>query len=282
MNNNVQRTASQVHSLGERSREINEIVEVISNIAHQTNRLALDAAIQAAMAGDHGQGFGAVAADIRRLAERCKNQANLITRIVRSVREEISAVAISMLDTEKETAAGTRVTQEAGVALEAIFAAVEQQAHEIENINQMVTQQAQSSHTVVQIMESVSELTRVSDRHTQDASRHMERLARLVEQLRASVAAFRLRSSQNYGVPTTSTTISLEEELESPLTVSGVFRKVSATAQMAQVTKQISQHDLAGATPPPSSTNSFVRYAPEAGESQPGLNGSDTADQTPM
>lgn len=281
INNNVQRTASQVHTLGERSREINEIVEVISNIAHQTNRLALDAAIQAAMAGDHGQGFGAVAADIRRLAERCKNQANLITRIVRSVREEISAVAVSMLDTEKETAAGTKVTQEAGVALEAIFAAVEQQAHEIENINQMVTQQAQSSHTVVQIMENVSELTRVGDRHTQDASRHMERLARLVEQLRASVAAFRLRSNQSYAVPTTGTTISLEEELESPLTVSGVFRKVSATAQMAQVTKQISQQDITSTTPPSSSTNSFVRYTPDAGESQPGLNGSGTADQAP-
>src|SRR5207244_9605072 len=70
---------------------IYEIVAAISNIAHQTNRLALDAAIQAAMAGENGKGFGAVAADIRRLAERAKEEASMIARIVRSVREDIAA-----------------------------------------------------------------------------------------------------------------------------------------------------------------------------------------------
>src|SRR3989440_9589803 len=70
---NVQETATKVQTLGDRSREINNIVEVIAGIAHQTNRLALDAAIQAAMAGENGKGFGAVAADIRRLAERAKD-----------------------------------------------------------------------------------------------------------------------------------------------------------------------------------------------------------------
>src|SRR5450631_1654804 len=89
INDNVQETASKVQTLGDRSREINEIVDVISSIAHQTNRLALDAAIQAAMAGENGKGFGAVAADIRRLAERAKDQTNKITSIVRGVREDI-------------------------------------------------------------------------------------------------------------------------------------------------------------------------------------------------
>ncbi|HEU5226667.1 MAG TPA: methyl-accepting chemotaxis protein, partial [Ktedonobacteraceae bacterium] len=96
INENVHATASKVQILGDRSREINDIVEAISSIAHQTNRLALDAAIQAAMAGENGKGFGAVAADIRRLAERAKDQAGTITRIVRSVREDIGAVAVSM------------------------------------------------------------------------------------------------------------------------------------------------------------------------------------------
>ena len=80
INDNVQLTSSKVQDLGERSREIDEIVTVISSIAHQTNRLALDAAIQAAMAGENGKGFGAVAADIRRLAERAKEQVSSITR----------------------------------------------------------------------------------------------------------------------------------------------------------------------------------------------------------
>src|SRR5947199_9956945 len=96
IHDNVQATSSKVQTLGERSREINNIVEVISSIAHQTNRLALDAAIQAAMAGENGKGFGAVAADIRRLAERTKEQASVIGRIVRSVIEEIGAAAFAM------------------------------------------------------------------------------------------------------------------------------------------------------------------------------------------
>src|SRR5437763_9804993 len=111
---NVQETANKVQLLGDRSREINNIVEVMTTIAHQTNRLALDAAIQAAMAGENGKGFGAVAADIRRLAERAKEQAGSITRIVRSFREDITAVATSMQDTQRETTTGTKLTQEAG------------------------------------------------------------------------------------------------------------------------------------------------------------------------
>jgi methyl-accepting chemotaxis protein len=226
---NVQATASKVQSLGEHSREINEIVDAISGIAHQTNRLALDAAIQAAMAGDHGKGFGAVAADIRRLAERAKEQANTVTRIVRNVREEIGAVAVSMQDTERETTTGARLTQEAGIALESIFAAVEHQAREIENINQMTAKQLQSSGSVVQIMQEISETMRSSSASTRKASQHMERLALLVEQLRSSVEAFKLRENQEY-VPASGINIALDDEPENPLTVSGVLRTISATA----------------------------------------------------
>ncbi len=231
INDNVQTTANKVQTLGERSREINEIVEAISSIAHQTNRLALDAAIQAAMAGENGKGFGAVAADIRRLAERAKDQASMIGRIVRSVREEIGAVAISMQDTERETRAGSKLTQDAGVALESIFAAVEHQAHEIESINQMAMQQLQSSSTAMRIMQGVSTATQEGSHSTRQVSHHMERLARLVEQLRASVEAFKLRENQTYSVPTTSGKLSLDDETENPLTVSGVFRTVSANAR---------------------------------------------------
>jgi methyl-accepting chemotaxis protein len=234
ISDNVQATAGKVQTLGERSREINEIVDVISGIAHQTNRLALDAAIQAAMAGDNGKGFGAVAADIRRLAERAKEQASMVTRIVRSVREEIGAVAVSMQDTERETTTGARLTQEAGIALESIFAAVEHQAHEIESINQMTARQLQSSGSVVQIMQEISETMRRSNASTRKASQYMESLARLVEQLRSSVEAFKLRENQEY-VPSSSMNMLLDDEPDNPLTVSGVLRTVSATAQLSSV-----------------------------------------------
>ncbi|HWS82947.1 MAG TPA: methyl-accepting chemotaxis protein, partial [Ktedonobacteraceae bacterium] len=181
INENVHTTASKVHTLDERSREINEIVDVISGIAHQTNRLALDAAIQAAMAGENGKGFSAVAADIRRLAERTKEEASMITRTVRSVREEIGAVAQSMQDTEQQTAKGTHLTEETGIALESIFAAVEHQAHEIENISQMALQQLQAAHAVTQIMQKVSASTRQNSTNTHQASQSVQHLAHLVE-----------------------------------------------------------------------------------------------------
>ena len=227
---NVQITAGKVQTLGERSREINEIVDGISTIAHQTNRLALDAAIQAAMAGENGKGFGAVAADIRRLAERAKEQTSSITRIVRSVREDIGAAAVSMQDTERETSAGSRLTVETGAALESIFTAIEYQAYEIETINRAATQQVQSSSSIVQIMHTLSETTQQSSMSTRDASQNMERLARLVEQLRSSVEAFRLRESQGYYVPSSNVSVMPEEELDNQLTVSGIFRTVSASS----------------------------------------------------
>jgi methyl-accepting chemotaxis protein len=238
INTNVQQTASKVQTLGERSREINDIVEVISGIAHQTNRLALDAAIQAAMAGENGKGFGAVAADIRRLAERAKDQSSMIVRIVRNVREEIGAVAVSMQDTERETASGSKLTQEAGMALESIFAAVEHQAREIEHINKMAVQQLQSSSAVVSIMQGVSETTQQNTLNTRQASQNVERLSRLVEQLRASVEAFKLRENRNYLVPNTSVNPGSDDEEDTPLTVSGVFRTVSATAKSVQGTNK--------------------------------------------
>ena len=230
INNNVQTTASKFQILEERAHEIDEIIEVISNIAHQTNRLALDAAIQAAMAGENGKGFGAVAADIRRLAERSKDQTNMITRIVRSVREEISAVARSMQDTEREAATETHLAGEAGLSLETIFTAIEHQAYEIEHINQTAHRQLQSAHAVMQIMRSVAEYTRRSSTSTHNASRSMGRLAGLVERLRASVEAFKLRDHQRYVIPNTNTNINMPlDEDESPLTVSGVLQNISNT-----------------------------------------------------
>src|SRR2546430_9659418 len=254
----VQDTSSKVQTLGDRSREINNIVEVIANIAHQTNRLALDAAIQAAMAGENGKGFGAVAADIRRLAERAKDQASMIGRIVRGVREDIGAVAVSMQDTERETSAGTQLTQEAGVALESIFAAVEHQAREIENINQMAAQQLESSSNVVHIMHAISTTHQQDTLTTRDASHNMDRLARLVEPLRASVEAFKLRESQGYSVPPSSNvSVTSNDDQDNHMTVSGIFRTVTSTALPSGVGSQ-------NALPPAHTSDRFGPFYPVA------------------
>jgi methyl-accepting chemotaxis protein len=246
---NVQETASKVQLLGDRSREIDEIVAAISNIAHQTNRLALDAAIQAAMAGENGKGFGAVAADIRRLAERAKEEASTVARIVRSIREDIGAAAVAMQDTEHETSVGAKLTQEAGTTLGSIFAAIDHEAEEIENISLMTTQQLQSSGAVVQIMQGVSNVTEQSSASTRDASQNMERLARLVEQLRASVEAFKLREDQNYYSPPQFDIAPLENEQNNQMTVSGIFRTVTGAAQPSSA-RQYNALPPAGPPPP--------------------------------
>jgi methyl-accepting chemotaxis protein len=226
----VQDTSSKVQTLGDRSREINNIVEVIANIAHQTNRLALDAAIQAAMAGENGKGFGAVAADIRRLAERAKDQASSIGRIVRAVREDIGAVAVSMRDTERETSSGSELAEEAGSSLVSIFGVVERQSTEIEAINRMAAQQLQSSSSVVQIMQGVSDSTEQSSASTRDAAQNMDHVARLAEQLLASVEAFKLRENLNFYAPMADLQVTPELENQNALSLSGAFRTVTASA----------------------------------------------------
>ncbi len=193
---NVQTTAGKVQLLRDNSREINNIVAVISSIAHHTNRLALDASIQAATAGVNGTGFAAVASDIRRLAEQTKDQASMITSLVRTVNENIGNVAASVYDTEQETAQGTELAQQAGKALGSIFEGVERQAQAIESITSMVTQQSLLSKEVLQILQEVADETRKSNDSSRDASQTMWRLMQLVEQLRTSVGAFKLREEQ--------------------------------------------------------------------------------------
>ena len=226
----VQETADKVQALSDSSREINNIVEVIANIAHQTNRLALDAAIQAAMAGENNKGFGAIAADIRRLAERSKEQASMIARIVRNVRDDIGAASVSMQDTERETSTGASVAAETGTALGSIFSVVERQAHEIEIINKMAAQQLQSSSTVAQIMHGVSDATQQSSVSTREAAQNMERLTLLAEQLLASVETFKLREGMNYYSVTPSVTVTPEHD-QQQLSISGTFRSITAAAQ---------------------------------------------------
>lgn len=225
---NVQETAEKVRVLGDRSREIDDIVEVIQTLAHQTNRLALDANIQAAMAGVNGQGFAAVAVDIRRLAERAKEQGASISRIIRAVRDDIGAVVGAMQETRRETVQGVHLAAQGAQSLESIFTVVEQQGREIETINQMIRQQLESSNAAVEIMQAVSTATQQSGDSTRSTAQNMERLARLAEQLLASVEAFKLREDTPLYVQPLNTPIPLEEPQKmDSLMANNMFRTIS-------------------------------------------------------
>lgn len=192
-NQNIRTTSEKVQILGERSREIGDIVRVISSIAQQTNRLALDAAIQAAMAGENGKGFATVATDIRSLAERSKEQTQQIGRLVNTVLEDINSATLSMEYTERETVTGVHRIDEAGRALDSVFFVVEQQANEIATFDHVATQQLAASHAIVQIMQNVSAFTQQSNTTTRETAQLMEHMALLAEQLYNSVHVFKLR-----------------------------------------------------------------------------------------
>ncbi|GCF11316.1 methyl-accepting chemotaxis protein [Dictyobacter arantiisoli] len=193
----VDYTIARVKRLEERSQEIDTIVKIISGVANQTNRLALDAAIQAAMAGENGKGFRAIAEDIRRSAESAKAQAIMVERIVKQVIEDIQAVSSSMVDTEVETATGIKFSQEAGTSFDAIFSSIERQAQEIGSINRVAKQQLDISNLVVQLMQNVSASTQQSSRSIHDEAEHIEGVAQLAERLLASAEVFKLRDDQD-------------------------------------------------------------------------------------
>ena len=189
----VHLTTEKVLVLGDRSRAIHDIVEVISTIAQQTNRLALDAAIQAAMAGDRGNGFGAVAIDIRRLAELAKVQTIRIENIVRSVLEDIDTATASVQQAEREVETGTVQNREVGEALEAIFSIIERQAGEIAMTNQLATRQLQSSHMIAKIVQQITQTTIQTSSSTREVTQQMKNLAQLAGLLLGSVDVFKLR-----------------------------------------------------------------------------------------
>ncbi len=194
---NVQETSKKIKRLGERSNEISEIIRIIEDIADQTNLLALNAAIQSAMAGEHGRGFAVVADEIRLLAERSTESTKRIETLVKSIQGDTYEAVVAMEDSTQEVVKGSSLADDAGRALNSIFAAVERQAKMIEDIARAANDQAQVSENVAVAMGEISEVTRQTNIGTQEASMSVSYLAELADQLRASVSTFRLPERAN-------------------------------------------------------------------------------------
>ncbi|TMC21934.1 MAG: methyl-accepting chemotaxis protein [Chloroflexi bacterium] len=190
---NVHETAIKVQKLDKHSSDINQIITVISTISQQMNHLAHDAAVQASRVGEHGKGFGVVAGDILRLAERTTSQVSSIARIVQGVHEDIGSASLSMQDTERESSQGAKLAEDAEASLKTIFAAVEHQARGMDVINQMTTQQLHSFNALEDVMQQVSQSTQHISASARRATQNLEYLARQVEELRVAVEVFKLR-----------------------------------------------------------------------------------------
>lgn len=193
----IQETSKRIKRLGESSQEIGNIVSLINDIADQTNILALNAAIQASAAGEAGRGFAVVADEVQRLAERSSNATKQIEALVKTIQTDTNEAVISMEDTTSEVVRGARLAQDAGVALEEIETVSTNLADLIQSISNAARQQAASAGHVSNTMTVIQEITTQTSEGTQETARSIGKLTELSEDLRRSVAGFKLDSTND-------------------------------------------------------------------------------------
>lgn len=188
----IQDTSKRIKRLGESSQEIGDIVSLINDIADQTNILALNAAIQASMAGDAGRGFAVVADEVQRLAERSATATKQIESLVKTIQTDTNEAVISMEQTTSEVVRGARLAQDAGVALEEIESVSANLAELIQNISNAARQQASSAGHISNTMNVIQEITSQTSAGTNATANAIGNLAEMATDLRESVTGFKL------------------------------------------------------------------------------------------
>lgn len=188
----IQETSKRIKRLGESSQEIGDIVSLINDIADQTNILALNAAIQASMAGEAGRGFAVVADEVQRLAERSAAATKQIEQLVKTIQTDTNEAVISMEQTTAEVVRGAHLAQDAGVALEEIETVSRNLADLIQNISNAARQQAASAGHISNTMNVIQEITSQTTAGTIATARSIGNLAEMANELRQSVAGFKL------------------------------------------------------------------------------------------
>jgi methyl-accepting chemotaxis protein len=202
----VNGSAQVVTHLGERSKEIGQIVETISGIAGQTNLLALNAAIEAARAGEQGRGFAVVAEEVRKLAEQSQDAAKKIATLIGEIQAETAKAVEAMHEGTKEVKIGGESVASAGQAFTQIVALVEEVNGQIRQISKATQQMADGSQKVVNAMseiaisskgnaaeaQTVSAAAEEQSASMEEIASSSETLAKLAEDLQLSVAKFRL------------------------------------------------------------------------------------------
>lgn len=188
----IQETSKRIKRLGESSQEIGDIVELINEIAEQTNILALNAAIQAAMAGEAGRGFAVVADEVQRLAERSGDATRQIDALVKAIQSDTNEAVASMEQSTSGVVTGAKLAQDAGTALEEIESVSTHLAELIQNISEAASQQATAATNISDTMNVIQEITTQTSAGTNETAASIGNLAELANELRHSVAGFRL------------------------------------------------------------------------------------------
>lgn len=188
----IQETSKRIKRLGESSQEIGNIVELINDIADQTNILALNAAIQASMAGEAGRGFAVVADEVQRLAERSANATRQIEFLVRTIQADTNEAIVSMERSTTDVVGGALLAENAGAALEEIEQVSNQIAALVQNISSSAREQGKAASAVTRSMDVLEEINAETAANTSATTSAISKLAELATQLRRSVSGFRL------------------------------------------------------------------------------------------
>ncbi|HJV01937.1 MAG TPA: methyl-accepting chemotaxis protein [Burkholderiaceae bacterium] len=188
----IQETSKRIKRLGESSQEIGEITELISDITEQTNVLALNAAIQAASAGEAGRGFSVVAEEVQRLAERSAEAAKQIGALVRTIQTDTHDAVAAMEKSTQGVVEGARLSDAAGAALNDISQVSNRLAELISEISQATGQQATSAAGVAQNIQHILAVTEQTQDGTQQTAQSIHKLSVLAQELKNSVSRFRI------------------------------------------------------------------------------------------
>jgi twitching motility protein PilJ len=188
----MQETSKRIKRLGESSQEIGEITELISDITEQTNVLALNAAIQAASAGEAGRGFSVVAEEVQRLAERSGAATKQIGALVRTIQTDTSDAVAAMEKSTQGVVEGAKLSDAAGAALHDISRVSNQLADLIQGISLETELQATSANSVAQTIGHILAVTEQTKDGTQQTAQSIQALSVLAEELKNSVSRFRV------------------------------------------------------------------------------------------
>ena len=192
MREQIQETAKRIKRLGESSQQIGEIVELINDIAEQTNILSLNAAIQAAMAGEAGRGFAVVADEVQRLAERSAEATKQIADLVKTIQADTNEAVASMEQATNGVVQATRLADAAGQALGEIESVSEQLSSLIVSIARDAQRQSQTATDVSGSMAKIQETTTLTSSGSRQTAEAIGKLSDLARELQASVAGFKL------------------------------------------------------------------------------------------
>jgi twitching motility protein PilJ len=188
----IQETAKRIKRLGENSQEIGEIVGLISDLTEMTNVLALNAAIQAASAGDAGRGFTVVAQEVQRLAERSAEATKQISALVKTTQSDTQEAVAAMEKSTFEVVEGGKLSDATGQALEEIEQVTTNLAQLIAGISDATHAQAQAADQVVKNMEEILNITRQTTNGTTQTTTSVKQISGFVAELKASVSNFKI------------------------------------------------------------------------------------------